>query len=259
MKVKYPMEAFALSMVVFSQNMKDALITGILILLITTLGLLLDQLFGKMIPKWSRNSCIIILMTALTYSLFQVILIAVLGYETTNMAEILHVFLGILIAKHIIYAEGDTDYNRLLFEGAGAYAALLIISIIREFMAAGAVHGYKLAESGYFSPGFSQAGTGLLLAGIGIAILNRMYNKNKSDFPKSDGFLVIIPVVLASQPFTIDSISSSVSMVIVVLATLLLVYSVRKYLVFSRISKEIKHMPVELVSASLIYMVLAMF
>lgn len=260
MKVRYPLEVFALAMVVFSQNMREALITGILIMLLTTLGLVLDSIFRNMIPKWSRNACIIILMVSLTYSIFQIVLITVLKLKVETTTYILHVFLGILISKHIIYAEDDMDYSRFLFEGAGAYAILLIISIIREFMATGAIYGFKIAESDYFSYGFSEAVMGFLLAGIGIAILNRIYYKDLNvNAVNTDGLITILPVVLVIQPFIIDSISPTVSMVITIAIVLILYISIRRYLIFSRISREIKNLPVELVSVGIIYMILSMF
>ncbi|NLL01142.1 MAG: hypothetical protein GX271_10845 [Clostridiales bacterium] len=258
MKARYPIEAFALAMVVFSQNMKDALISGILILLITTLGLVLDQLFSKDLPRWSRTSCIIILIVSITHSLFQIVLIAVLGYEITDNTYIYHIFLGILIAKHIIDAEGQRDYNRLLLEGAGAYATLLIISIIREFMAEGAIHGFELLDFSYKSYGFSLVTIGFILSGMGIAILNRIFYKNR-DLKRTESLLVIIPVIFLVQPFVIDSIDPTVSMVITIVITLVCFYSIRKYLVFSRLSKEIKNMPIELLSIGMIYMIFSMF
>ena len=258
MKARYPMEAFALAMVVFSQNMRNAFVTGILILFITSLGLVLDRLFGDKIPKWSRDSCNIVLTVALTYSIFQIVLIALLGYETQNTDYIFHIFLGILIAKHIIDSDGNSDYNRLLIEGAGAYATLLIISIIREFMSVGAIYGFEIVDIGFKSYGFYNVIMGFLLAGIGLAVLNRIYNKDKYII-KTESLLVIIPVVLVIQPFTIDSISQSASMALTISIALFLFYSIRKYLVFSRLSKEIKNLPVEMASMGIIYMILSMF
>ena len=146
MKARYPVEAYALAMVIFSQNMRIALITGILILFISTLGLVIDGLVKCNLPKWSRNSSIIILMVSLTFSLFQIVLVAVLGYKINDTASIFHIFLGILIAKHIINKADEIDYNSLLLEGAGAFAMLLIISLIREFMAEGSIYGYKILD-----------------------------------------------------------------------------------------------------------------
>ena len=256
MKARYPIEAFALAMVVFSQNMRNALITGILILFITTLGLVIDRIFGDKIPKWSRISCNINLMVALTYSIFQVVLLAILGFETQNTDYILHVFLGLLIAKYIIDVEGDPDYNRLFWK----VRSICRIALYRlsEFMSAGAVFGFKIAELSFKSNGFSNVIMGFLLTGIGLAILNRIFNIS-GNLAMSESLLVIIPVVLAIQPFTVDSVSQSVSMIITIATALVLFYSVKKYLVFSRLSKDIKNLPVDMVSMGIIYMILSMF
>ena len=102
---------------------------------------------------------------------------------------------------------------------------------------------------------------GFLLAGIGIAILNKIYYyKNKNvELIKTESLFVIIPVVMVMQPFIIDGVSQAVSMVITIVIALILIYSVRKYLVFSKLSKEIKHLPIELLSTGMIYMILSMF
>lgn len=255
MKARYPMEAFALAMVVFSANMKDALITGILIILITTLGLVLDKAFGSGLPEWSRKSCIIILTVSITYSLFQIVLKSILGYEVDNTASLFHIFLGILMAKHIIYAEEDRNYNLLLLEGSGAFAVLILISIIREFMADGSIYGFKVADFSHTSYGFSQVIMGFILAGLGLAILNRIF---KYKDLKTEGLYVILPVALLIQPFEIEGIESTASMIITIAIVIIMVYSVKKQLVFSRLGKEIRNMPAELVSAGMIYMILSM-
>lgn len=255
MKVRYPLEAFALAMVIFSQNMRDALITGILIILITLLGLVLDEVFFIRLPEWSRYSCIIILSVSLTYSLFQLVLKAVLGYDTDSDATAFHIFLSILMAKYIIQADDDTNYDRFLLESSGAFASLIIISIIREFMTGGSIYGFKIADFTYTSYGFSQVVTGFILAGIGLAILNRIFKYNDIN---TESIYVILPVALLVQPFTVTGIDPSVSIIIAVAVVIFMVYSVRKHLVFSRLSKEIKNMPAELVSAGMIYMILSM-
>lgn len=256
MKNRYPMEAYALAMIVFTQNMRMAVITGILVLFITTLGLVLDGLIGSRLPKWSRNSCTIILMVSLAYSIFRVVLIGVLGYEMDDTAYVFHVFLGILIAKHVIDMDGKTDYNRLLLEGAGAYATMLIISIIRELMAHGSIYGYEIAEFALMSNGFSMAAIGFILAAIGLAILNRIFGYEKI---KTKSILVILPVVLLVQPFQFESIDPALSTLLVIVIVLILVYSVNLYLVFSRLSKEIKYLPADLMATGMIYIILSMF
>lgn len=256
MKSRYPIEAFAFAMIVFTQDMRISLVTGILIMFITTLGLVLDEFIGSKLPIWSRNSCTIILMVSFAFSIFRVVLIGILGYELDSVAYIYHVFLGILMAKHIIDAQGKVSYNRLLLEGAGAYAAMLIISIFREFMAYGSIYGYEIAQFNLMSNGFSSVATGFVLAAIGIAILNRIYGYKNI---QTRSILVILPVVLVEQPFVIANISSSASTLITIIFVLLMLYSVKRHLIFSKLRKEIKHLPASLMSTGMIYIILSMF
>lgn len=256
MKNKYPMEAFALAMIIFTQNMRVALITGILVLFITTLGLVIDELLLNRLPIWSRNSCTIILMVSFSYSIFRIVTIGILGFTMDNTDYIFHIFLGILIANHIIHVEGKPYYNRLLFEGAGAYAIMLIISIIREFMANGSIYGYEISEFSFTSDGFSKVAMGLMLTAIGIAVLNKIYRYENI---KTKSILVILPVVLLVRPIELSGIESSLGTLISIVIALLLVYSVKRYLIFSKLSKEIKYLPADLMSTGMIYIIFSMF
>ena len=256
MKNKYPMEAFALVMIIFTQNMRVALITGILLLFLTTLGHVIDELFLSRLPFWSRNSCTIILMVSFSYSIFHIVIRGILGYTMDNTDYIFHIFLGILIANHIINKEGKQDYNRLLFEGAGAYAIMVLISIIREFMTNGSIYGYEIGEFTFTSDGFSKVAIGFILTAIGIAILNKIYGYKNI---KTRSILVTLPVVLLIRPIEIRGIESSLGILLSIIIALILIYSVKKYLVFSKLSKEIKYLPADLMSTGMIYMILSMF
>lgn len=256
MKNRYPMEAFALAMIIFTQNMRVALITGILVLFITTLGLVIDELFLNRLPIWSRNSCITILMVSFSYSIFRIVTIGILGYTMDNTDYIFHIFLGILIANHVIYKETKVNYGRLLFEGAGACITVLIISIIREFIAHGSLYGYEISKFSFTSDGFSEVAVGFILAAIGIAILNRIYGYKNI---KSKSIMVILPIVLLVRPFEFESIDSSVSTLLSIVIPLLLVYSINKHLVLSKLSKEIKYLPADLMSTGMVYIILSMF
>lgn len=255
MKVKYPIEAFALAMIVFSQNMQDALITGILILFLTTFGLVINKYLFQTLPKWSRDLCVILSSTALTFSLFQIVLIRIFNLSITMETGILHVFIGALIAKHIIDHEED-DFNRLLFEGAGAYAAFLLIGLLREFLAQGNVFGNNLTEMDFMTVNFSSIAFGFLLTGIALAILNRIYDYKDL---KLQSLYVIIPVILVNYPFLLDGVNESVAIGISVVATIILVISIKKFLVFSNTGSEWKRLPIDLVSTAFLYMILAVF
>ena len=58
MNVKYPVEALALSMILFSTNMKEAFIAGAFILVAVTWAMFLRNWLMDCIPDWSIISCV---------------------------------------------------------------------------------------------------------------------------------------------------------------------------------------------------------
>ncbi|NLP35160.1 MAG: hypothetical protein GX359_08215 [Clostridiales bacterium] len=252
MKTIYPMEAFALAMVVFSLNMQEALITGILLLLITVVGIVLDQAFGRALPSWSRKVCSIILIVAVTYSLFQIVFIRILQGNLDNKAIFLHLAIGMLIARHVI-SNDEFDYNNLLYESAFAYAALIIIGALREFLSFGTIFAFEIADFNFFTSGFQNMIIGFILSAIAIAILNKSFGYEEVN---TESLWVIIPAVFAYQPFSLDLPWESVGIVISIVSAIVLILSVRMYLVFSKISKEWRKLPIELLSTGMIYLIL---
>ena len=60
MKLKYPAEAFALGIVLFSRNMKEAFAGGILVLLAVVFAEFLKNLLENWISVWSLRLCVLI-------------------------------------------------------------------------------------------------------------------------------------------------------------------------------------------------------
>jgi len=58
MKIKYPAEAFALGMVLFSAGMKEAFAAGILVILAVVFAEVLRNLLESRIPRWSLMGCV---------------------------------------------------------------------------------------------------------------------------------------------------------------------------------------------------------
>lgn len=252
MKTIYPMEAFALAMVVFSLNMQEAMITGILLLLVTVLGMVLDHAFGRLLPVWSRNICLVVLNVAVTYSLFQIVFIKVLQTDLDIKTVFLHIVIGILIAKHLI--ENETfDYNNLLYESAFAYGALILIGLLREFLSKGTIFTYELADFAFFTSGFQNVIVGFVFGAIAIAVINRVFDYEDV---KTESLWVIIPTLIVYQPFSLNLPWESVGTVIAIIVSILLILSVRMYLTFSRIYREWKRLPIDLLSTGMIFLAL---
>lgn len=124
-----------------------------------------------------------------------------------------------LLVAKYVVLKEEFDYGRLLYEGALAYI-------------------------------------GLLLSGISIAILNHMFDY---EVQGEESLWVLIPVVLLYQPFVIEAIPELISALIAITATIILMYSVRMYLVFSNVNRHFKKLPIEILSTAIIYTILMVF
>ena len=256
MKIKYPIEAFALAMIVFSKNMQEALVSGIIIFIVTLLGVVLNKTLGAQLPNWSRRLCNIIFIMSLTYSLFQVIMIGFFNHASDSSTIFIHLIIGAFIVKHVLEVEGYEDIGRLSIEGISAYAALGLIGFIREFASVGSILGFSIVDLTFMTTSFQNIVFGFMFAGIALAILNYIFG-NKSD--KLSSFFVIIPPILVNRPFLIDNINESISILITIIITIVILISVKQYITFSRVSKEWKRLPIDLISASIIYLILRVF
>lgn len=255
MNRNYPMEAFALAMIVFTLNMQEAMLTGIILLFVTVLGMIFYQILEKLLPSWSSKACTAIFILAVNITLHQIIVNWYFQYNSDTQMILLQLMVGILVAKHVLFTE-EFYYGRLLYEGALAYGGLILIGLFREFMAFGTVFNYQLAKYGFMTESFLNVIIGLLLSGIAIAILNHIFDY---EVQGEESLWVLIPVVLLYQPFTIEAMPALISALIVIVITVILMYSVRMYLVFSNINRNFKKLPIEILSTAIIYMVLMVF
>ena len=60
MKLKYPAEAFALGIVLFSAGMREAFAAGILVILSVVFAEFLKNVLEKFLPGWSLKICVCI-------------------------------------------------------------------------------------------------------------------------------------------------------------------------------------------------------
>lgn len=70
MKLKYPAEAFALGIVLFSRNMEEAFAAGILVILAVVFAEFLKNLLEGAVPVWSLRLCVLIGTGAIAASTF---------------------------------------------------------------------------------------------------------------------------------------------------------------------------------------------
>jgi hypothetical protein len=256
MKIKYPIEAFALAFILFSDNMRNALITGIIILLLTILGCVLKQWLNQLEPKWSKPLVMWLLLLAFTFALFQIVFIRILDISITKDIFLLHMMIGVLIAKHITLNEVEEDITPVLQESFIAYCLFIVISFIREFCSFGSAMGYTIADYPFMTQNFQTVIAGFIFAGTGIAFTNFIIKKGLSSL---NSFWVILPVILLERPFALDSQNKYISMIVGIVIPVIFLISVQKRLTFSTLSRAFKKLPIELISIGIIYMILDVF
>ena len=95
MKLRYPAEAFALGVVLFSSGMKEAFAAGILTILAVVFAEFLRNLLSELVPDWSLKLSVYIGTGAVCASAFLAGL-TVLGMEVELPLWLMAFLLGLL-------------------------------------------------------------------------------------------------------------------------------------------------------------------
>lgn len=81
--------------------------------------------------------------------------------------------------KNAVENETGVNYNDILLADACAYGVFVLFAIIREYLSGAVIFGYELTSIPVVSATFGKPMFGLILAGLAIAVLNRVL-KTKS-------------------------------------------------------------------------------
>ena len=139
MKLKYPAEAFAFGIVLFSAGMKEAFAAGILVILATVFAEALRNLLKDWVPEWSLYLCVCIGTVAVCASVFLLGFTA-LGIPVDNTGMwIMTCILGLFIVKHVLTGAIDGEYGELFWETAIAWGFWILLAVAREFFGAGTI------------------------------------------------------------------------------------------------------------------------
>ena len=134
MKQKYPAEAFALGIVLFSAGMREAFAAGILVILTVVFAEFLKNLLEKCsLPDWSFRLCVYIAAGAVGASAF-LLGFAGLGILLDRGQWLMAFVVGLLCAHQALRGCVEADYGALLWESAivwGFVVLFLLIAIIK--------------------------------------------------------------------------------------------------------------------------------
>lgn len=256
MKLKYPAEAFAFGIVLFSAGMKEAFAAGILVLLTTVFAETLKNLLEDWVPQWSLYVCVSVGTASLCASVF-LLGFTVLGIPVDNTGMwIMTCILGLFVVKHVLSGAIDREYGELFWESAIAWGFWILLAVAREFFGAGTIFGNVIFQGEFQSKIFLDTMFGFLTAGMTLAFTNGVLRKKSHG---THSLLLVLPLAIFMRPFTMESFGAVLGQIWTIAVPVILFWSVKVTLKFARTSRAYKGLPVEMLSMGFIYMILSIY
>ena len=255
MKLKYPAEAFALGIVLFSAGMREAFVSGILVILTVVFAELLKNLLEKSLPDWSLKLCVYIAAGAVSASAF-LTGFAALGILLDTGMWIITFVTGLLCAHQVLRGTIEADYGELLWESSIAWGFWILLAVAREFSATGQVFGNLIFKAGFQSAAFQETAFAFLAAGLALAFTNGILKKSSQG---DNSLFVVIPVILLVRPFAMHTFGDLAGAFWTIAVSVVMFLSVKKTLKFSRPGKAYRGLPAEMLAAGCIYMILSIY
>ena len=270
--VFYPMEAFALAMVLYSGGMKEAMLAGIGLILGDVLLHVLQDNFRDKYQRAFSGMGILVTVAVLTYCWDMAglpvdvktllgfgAMVLLLGKQHDDLEKACAVVANSMSDQFAANTEAmkvggrfSPDYNRILWADSVAYGFLVLLSMVREFMSGGSMFQVELTEWSILSQAYGSPMLALILAGIMLAATNAAL---KTEFKKDAALWVCIPTILLETPFVLNHVPEWLGTMIGVLFMLILYYTFRKKIFHPAVSKYFRGIPVELVTLGMMYMI----
>lgn len=245
MKVRYSVEAFALAMVLFTTGLEAALIAGAVVVAGTVLG---DILAEKMAPKAAAVVAGIVTAALLIGGMS----VAGLMELAANVELIGAILVAVLVAKHVSEGTEGAEGN-VIKENYVALAIMLVVALIREVLANGAVFGYEVAEFTTMSASYGKNPMGLVFAGLGMAAVAAIVKKETVGCSRCVAIAIAVMTVAGAVLADGDMVKAVVSACISVVALV----SIQKKMIFSTPGKSFAGFPVEVISLGFVTMILS--
>jgi len=172
------------SVLAISTTAMNAIGMGAAVTVVLIFSNVLISMLRKLIPNEIRIAAFIVIISGFVTAV-QLIIKAYLP----SLDKSLGVFIPLIVVNCIILARAEAfaSKNRVLpsaldglFMGIGYTVALLILSIVREFVGYGSFFGMKLFGDGFVGVGMLVSPPGaFILLGIMIAVVNYVLHKSK--------------------------------------------------------------------------------
>ena len=250
MKTKYPVEAFALAIILMSATLKEALVAGILVFLAASAGVVIKLAMGKGEEKDIVSGCVAAVVGA---AAFYAAFVVVLGAEATWQTLASYAFIGLLAGKFVYEDTICNEVSAFSKESIIAYIMMLIIACVREFWGAGALLGSELIKANFTTSSISSAMFGLIFAGLALGFTNMIVKKEAS----FNSLFVVVPAAIVVIPVNINSAPAAVNVILGAALAAIIMLAFKNRLTFSVTKKAFRSLPVELVCAGIAFMVMS--
>lgn len=255
MKLIYPAEAFALGIVLFSAEMREAFAAGILVILAVVFAEFLKTILEKFIPRWSLMICVYLAAGAVCSSTF-LVGFAALGTLLDPGTWMAAFVIGLLAAHQSLHGEIDAQYGELFVESAVVWGFWILFAVFREFAGSGAVFGSTILTAEFQSKAFQETAFAFLAAGLTLALTNGIFRKERRS---RLSLFIFIPAVLLFRPFEMRTFGEAAGLVWTILVPIVMFLSVKITLRFSRTTKAFCGLPADMLAAGFIYMILSIY
>lgn len=247
MKAKYPVEPFAIAMIMFTTTMKEATVVGIILLAAACLGCVL-----RSVPvsggQWT-NSILSGLLTAVgVYWAFRYI-----GIKPDALQLIGITLLGLFTTRYVFLMGGKESADELVRESAIAYAMLMLMGYARELLGNGTVFDTKVTEGAIVSAAYLKPDFGFIAAGLGLGLTNRILKRTAED----ESLWTIVPMAVVFSPYVINGVPELIGGLVGSGIALVAFMAVRGRLIFSLPEQYMRKLPVHLLSMGFIYMIMS--
>lgn len=257
-KAKFPVEAIALGIILFSKTMQEAMIVGILVIFSAIFAEEIKRILKHRVPEWSETISVLVLTGIVCASILQ-LAYAFLGWERSPKLWGIHLILGLLCARHVLWKGREDD--DLLRQSAAVWALWILCGVIREFLSYGRIFGKEMVQWDIQSIQFQNVMFGFLASGMTLAFANSLFKTKqyKKNGYCLDAMYVVIPAICYIQPMKFSFFREWIGIGLAIFLVLFFFLSIQKKLIFSRPAPAWRGLPVELLSMGFLYMILNVY
>ncbi|MDC7290106.1 hypothetical protein NXH76_20125 [Blautia schinkii] len=258
-RAEFPAGAFGLGIVLFSADMREAFVSGILVILVAAAVSAVGELVWDIrdtLPGWSLRGMLWIGAGAFSACSFE-LGFYILGMQRSAVLFVMQGVIGVLAAEEIYFnLRNRGAFDNLLWECAIVWALWIIFGILREFLSTGTVFGYCGVDFAFRSGSFQKPMFAFLAAGVVLGLACMILGKTCRGIST---LIVVLPAIFYTRPFLFETLGEVFGALAAGVVTLGFFLSVRKQQQDTTRKAALDGIPAELICMGIIYMILSVY